>query len=334
MFTSRKNAVFTATPDPIMANVLQRNYRKKLKTSFLKLLNIAELGYQQITPRYDLCVIKRIIATLDVNKKIQPALYYIHYELVHALKNHNIHKVHRLIEYIKPSKNFYSKNIFIENIFTDWWETDMLTEIHLPREAQMWPKHKIKFHQLDINHFQKNFDIVNNVLWLLKEADPSFFKEIYATVTKIKLHQGEAIVGMTSPKCHGAMFISTPTPSEDPEVFFCEHIAHEASHMFLNAVLTQDKLILNPLAQKYEAPIQNDFKSMLNVFHTTFVLSRSLRVLQKIKPFFGRNDYLSKALTKASIGFAKGYACIQAHAELTPAGKSIVDSLEGASFGT
>ncbi len=115
-------------------------------------------------------------------------------------------------------------------------------------------------------------------------------------------------------------------PERDSVEHFLEHLAHEMSHLALNAIMVHDPLIENPM-DKHSAPLRADERPLYQVLHATFVLSRNVRVSRKIVDKHPKLGYAA-GLKTFEEQYAEGYRTIQKEARFTDAGRQLFESME------
>lgn len=131
-------------------------------------------------------------------------------------------------------------------------------------------------------------------------------------------------VFVLSVRAFGTIYLCIPDNKIPEQVYFCEHIIHETSHLHLHALFAIDRIVLNNPNERYTAPIRPDPRPMYGIFHATFVLSRMVRLFmllsEKTDCIFEKYAYLF--LKK----FLNGYKTVKQFGKLTPLGDKIVES--------
>lgn len=112
---------------------------------------------------------------------------------------------------------------------------------------------------------------------------------------------------------------------EFSNLLLIEHLVHETSHLFLNSILAHDPLILNEEDKNYVSPIRSDLRPMLGIYHTSFVLSRVIRIFKKLKNLdLHDNQLLESAIKNLSDKYHQAYATTHAEGIHTELGKQIL----------
>ena len=176
---------------------------------------------------------------------------------------------------------------------------------------------------------------IQKALNIIKELDKEVYEELEEYNNSIVVFDGSVLVGITSMRAFGKIYIKTPDPalSEDEKTaYYIEHIVHEGAHLHLHSIMMHDPLVLNSDDERYPAPIRADLRPMYGIFHATFVLSRMARVFQRWAEASGlpvATDEYEKAVAR----FERGYETVSKHAQLTEAGKLFVSTLRETALG-
>ena len=326
------NKYFTSLPQNGSARFLYNQYKNNFFTSF----NYVNTRMEKIYPN-EVKIVQNILKTFENKDKVPSFLFYIYFEFLDVVRTNNVNKAaHLFNQFIKNDNYNDNKNsIDISHIKEEFWENDVITTYESQLiSVQNTPDMQMKFNRItDIAIFDDAKNKIYQALELIKKYDYPLYEEINTYITDIKLHQGEVIVGLTSPKFFGTVFLSTPNAqSKNDCLYYVEHLIHEVSHLNLNILLSFDKLVLNGTDEKFPAPIRHDLRPMLGVFHATYVLSRMQRIFTRLKEnvnpvsdnkFENLNHYFEDITFK----FNKGYEVVKANAKMTKFGNQIVNSL-------
>jgi HEXXH motif-containing protein len=175
---------------------------------------------------------------------------------------------------------------------------------------------------------------VEEALRIIKEVDEGSYEEIQEYTSHIVLFDGLVLVGITSMRAFGKIYIRIPEQdlSEEEKVaYYIEHIVHEGAHLHLHGIMMHARLVLNSDEERFPAPIRADLRPMYGIFHATFVLSRMARVFRKWNEASGL-DVAHTEYEKALSRFERGYETVARHARLTEAGKKVVATLRQAAL--
>lgn len=298
---------------------LLTNYNKKLVQSLKSLLNSTAKGLQT-----DFSELVRFTNEINTKSKLKPELYALHSSLLNSLKINNVDNVLKhILKLEKLIKVPHALPFSIQTCAYSDWEDEILQDL---RKKNMGACGELpilnSIEESIIKKFEPN---VINSIDIIKKASPSFYSEFFQYVSGIKLFYSNKLVGMTDPRVYGTIYIALPMVDLPPEVYFCEHIIHETSHLHLNTLFAIDPLILNNEEERYSAPIRPDPRPMYGIFHATFVLSRMVRVFSTIALSNKENAYRD-CLETFKKQFKAGYNTIASHGKLTDLGKKIVNS--------
>ncbi len=304
-----------ATPRLGVAPELARAYNLKLLRSFIMILD-----------RFpDLCVesknrILRLLNDIDPGSKQNPSLYRIYFKCRDAVDNVTLRNLitELLIHYCNNS----ATDLSIERMSRRDW---LLRDVIRPIEAE---GSNLAFYELTTKNFITEEARVQSAWDLISAMDPEMGEELRTFVARIYLFQGRTVVGLTSPRFHGAMFLSASLDPGDP-TYYVEHLVHESSHMRLNTLIAFDPLVRNGDVAAFEAPIRPDKRPMLGVLHATFVLFRIVRVLSRCADHAKVGDYHRwvAATAAARARLEKGLDVLNKHADFTDWGRRLVASM-------
>jgi len=321
--------IFTAVPLAGASHQLHQDFKDNLKKSFISL--IETIG-KSLPEKVNLSQEK--IENLDTQFKISPAIYYIYFDLLASVRRNDVSRVLQFLKYFDniPQQDLYKHDLKIENIKEEFWEHELIDNLESRELFEGAPQTRLN-KITDNRIFNDNEEKIKQSLDIIKKLDPIFYQEVDSYLSDIKIHKGQYIVGLTSPKFFGCVFLSLPRQRDkNIYLYYIEHITHETSHLNLNAILLHDRLVINNAEAIYPAPIRKDLRPMLGVYHASYVLSRVVRIFNKIKQSNDYNEQLvfkgvDEKLEEFKSMFLKGIEVIEKHAVLTSFGKKIFDSM-------
>lgn len=301
-------------------SILLRNYNSKLLISLSSLVNSVEKSLDT-----DLAGLKESISNVAPERKIHQTLYTLHAFLQDAIRRGdakavvgNIKKIAELF----TKRKVYASPFSIQTIFLDEEESTVLSDLqeqNRDKNSQI-PSLDI----LKLAEIEEVSPLILESLQCLKQISPSFYHEFETYVAHLKLFQSNWLVGMTDVRVFGTIYLCKPNDSIPEQVYFCEHIIHETSHLHLHTLFAIDRIVLNNPNERYTAPIRPDPRPMYGIFHATFVLSRMVRLFmllcEKVSHIF--EEYFHLFLKR----FLNGYNTVRQFGKLTPLGEKIVES--------
>jgi HEXXH motif-containing protein len=313
---------FTALPIEGIARQVNAQYRFLVLKSILSYLNTV-----QRTLKLDLSRIISFYSRINPSRHFSPAIYTAHAQLRDAVRKGDLTPVMDALNQLAnlSETTIYDSLFRMTSILNEEWERSFVEQLREEPvvNAKGEPPMVRPLINTDILDLTSAYD---KAIALIREVDPVIASDIGEYVTRIKLFAGKALVGATSPRVFGAVFLRLPDPDDDPEVYFCEHIVHEVSHLHLNALMPHDPLINNDCDKRYPAPIRLDPRPMFGIFHATFVLSRMVRVFKRITKLNERQRF-QRALSHFEEQFSKGYETVTKEAVLTELGQHFAESM-------
>jgi hypothetical protein len=312
---------YSAYPAGDNASFLFEEYRKLLIKNLIGYLEALEAS-----TGLDLSEIDNKYKDLDISQKFSPSIFSLFSKLDQCCSQGFVPQIIDVLHQLKilQSKEILNSNFQLSSILTENWELDFVNKLrndHFPNEKG----DKTLMLPILSSNLSKYELIFSNLNQRIKALDIDFFEEINTYVTRLKLFNGKAIRGATSASVFGAIYLRLPKGDEDTGSYFAEHIIHETSHLHLDILLAFDKVVLNDDNEKFQAPIRIDPRPMFGIFHATFVLSRMVRLFQRLIKDGPQPEYVSK-LEIFKKQFYQGLETVEKSAILTENGKRIKDT--------
>jgi hypothetical protein len=319
---------FHVQPVPDKAERIHRLLRENIKENYIKLAQNVETSLNGNGYRVDLDSVIDRLESLDVSRRFSPGLYVHHSELVGAMNAGNpgqtVHELGKLMKFDESDIYRSRSGLAVKSALTEPWE-----DYAIPVAKGSTPKTSFVFPISDEQRDEFASE-VQEALSFIENADEGLRAEIDEYATTLRLFNGHNIIGATSPKFYGNIYLQRPDESytyEERIAFFIEHIVHEGSHLHASALEIHDELVLNSPDERFTAPIRPDARPMSGIFHATFVLSRITRVFRRLSEKTDINvfeDYYERAETE----YRHGYDNVVEHGDLTPMGEQIAEEFE------
>lgn len=272
--------------------------------------------------------VMKFFSNIDTKKKLSPAFYLYSQNLREAINSSSLTTILDAIQSIHwlQSYGVYEPDLRISSILSEYWEQQYIQVMRNYRQKNLCGESTIVRPIFNIDSHKRN---IEEALKLIELGDVDISNEIKELVTSIKLFQGRVLRGQASGDTFGAMWLKIPDPNDDQVGYWIEHIVHEVSHIKLHAMFFQEKLVLNPDNElKFRAPIRDDLRPMLGVFHATFVLARMVRVFKNLS-FKGYVARFRDRLQLCELQFEIGLNSVHSkEAKLSDNGKKIRDSFK------
>ncbi|MGK5595746.1 MAG: aKG-HExxH-type peptide beta-hydroxylase [Parachlamydiaceae bacterium] len=317
-------AFFTSNFVPESPAILLRNYNSKLLKSLSSLVNSVEKSLHT-----DFAKLKESISNIMPERKIHQTLYTLHAFLQDAIRKgdpkaviENLKKIAELLE----KGEIYASLFSIETISLDLDKEESAVLKDLQEQNRDKNNQIPSLDALKPAEIGEVSSLILESLQCLKQISPSFYHEFETYVARLKLFQSNWLVGMTDVRVFGTIYLCKPNDSIPDQVYFCEHIIHETSHLHLHTLFAIDRIVLNNPSERYTAPIRPDPRPMYGIFHATFVLSRMVRLFMLLceKASHVFEEYFHLFLKR----FLNGYNTVRQFGKLTPLGEKIVESYD------
>lgn len=311
---------FTAEGSAAGARALHLSYQQRMREHFLAAVDSAAEGLG-----LDLGHVRRIVAELDPARRFSPGVYMILTELTSALGAGDVTRVIDGLHAIQvlPSGELYAETLRMDSCLTESWERPFVEHArHEPLDEGVERTKTLRpLLVADASHL---FTPAFTALEHLKEVDPGLAAEFRQVVARVKLFSGKGFLGFSSPAAFGAIYLRLP--DADPVEYFLEHLVHELSHLTLNALMAHDPLLRNP-GDRHPSPLRDGERPLFQVLHATFALNRNVRVSRRLVEA-GADLACSRELPGFEAGYAAGRSVLEAHAQLTEAGRALLASCE------
>jgi hypothetical protein len=312
------DAFFTWEPNRERAVVLARVARVFWQSNAMRALRAASDGLSE-----PIDCLMRAVSEIDLDRPLSPRLSARLAGLMEAMERRDGYAVYDTLQAwsADPPSTWYAQALTTESIATHAWETPLLREV---RSTQISGGGPLEFFPMLERDTQGLHGSMLEALGRIETACPAMHAEISSHVSMIKLFTGNGIEGLSSPKVYGALWLKAPT-LENAQSWFLEHLVHECSHLYLNAMLIVDPLLNNP-QEMNKAPIRPDPRPMFQILHGTFVLARNCDVHAKLDTLYPELK-LRPMLEKFREQFRNGFEVLSKHMEPTERGALLLDSL-------
>jgi len=260
----------TSIPDEKGAKELIYYAAEKQKDSLLDLLTSCEKKL-----RYDLEDLVEFVNGINTNRKLSPAFFLYVHELREAIKSSSIDSIMDAIQRLTWLKSYgvYEEELRISSVLSEFWEVSYVDKMRQYEQKNICGETTL-VRPISTKQLEFHASNIKEAIAMINASDLDVAHEISILISSIKLFQGRVLRGQASGDAMGAIWLKIPDPHDDQICYWIEHIVHEVSHLRLHAMFFQEKLVLNSDDErKFRAPIRDDLRPMLGVFHATFVLA-------------------------------------------------------------
>ena len=319
------STIHSAIPDAIRARNLRLSVNELLRKNLGQSIEIARKVFPSQAG-----AATEILKKLDPARHISPKIFVLHWQLTSALREQNAAQASIALSHLAEAVR---REILHADSFTvstiEWDEIDAATVQYLcrtdgPRGSNGEIPEMLPLRRSDYDNFVV---ATQEALALLLKAHPEMYGEFQELVTSIRLYEPRHVGSMSSPRSFGVMYIYKPHTEDslkDLPLYYLNHITHETSHIALNAVMTQGKLILNDPSERFSSPVRPDARPMDGVYHAAFVLSRV--ALVQSQPIVKERPATAETQETTLKSFWAAYETVAAHGKLTEAGQQVIES--------
>lgn len=258
----------------------------------------------------------------DTGVALSPLVYHLNYQLLTAMKAGDRPAVSALLGDIAamPPAAFLAEGLVIDNLHDQPWHAlmarDMVADDDDGAEVFAAAPERIEAARAPIAE----------ALALVERCHPVEAAEIRSLVSAITLLDGKVIGASTDVRVFGNMFMRLPPEDQDPVPLYADHLVHEAGHLYLNALMAHDPLILNDDGRTYPAPTRADPRPLFGILHATFILARLVDTFERIAAV--QPEPYTRNLETVRRQFAHGVATLRAHGRFTELGAALQDQFE------
>jgi len=310
-------------PDAETARIVGRSYRQLLINDLIRAVDHAATGLEIEVP-----LLRERIVSLDTAKRFSPALFSGFTRLADAFRSESPEEILDGLQWLcsLTLSEILDARFRVGSILEERWEEAFVREVRKPPTGQH-REGEVVLHPLLETDLSEVSSIFDDALSLIEEADEGLYGEFSAYVSRVKLFTGQGIAALSSPRVFGALYVRLPSDPVALGPYFIEHLAHETSHLALNALMAHAALLENP-EDIHEAPIRPDPRPLYQVLHGTFVLARHIRLFERlaeaVPEAFARDD----AFEVSRAAYARGRETLAGAARWTAAGAELFNSFE------
>lgn len=185
----------------------------------------------------------------------------------------------------------------------------------------------------DPEHFRRSLDAQERVIELISAHDGETSQEFSNYVSDILIIGSDTINAGSSFRTHGLILLRA-LPPERAWTTYLENLVHEAAHLHLFMVWTQDSIFQSGANDLGPSPLRRGERPMSGIFHAMFVLARTIRA----KRLFAQIPTLQAEVASMATAynnrenpasfeqkFAEAHATLS-DANFTPVGRALYDS--------
>jgi HEXXH motif-containing protein len=315
------NSVFTeALPVRGRASGLIGRFNTSLLNSLLYLLEVCEDSvspetYHQATQN---------IKSLNPAKKVSGILSALHRDLYLSIESEDEEKVSFVINKLANDRFQREEIRFLSLEQLDPYYAELLRNICLQERRE-----KVEYKTLTQDEFDTMERSIRKGLEALRNYCPDYYDETETLVSEILLLKGENLKQGSSIDMIGTIYKCYFFKWEKL-IDTIEFLIHEQSHLILHILNLEDQLILNPL-ERHVAPLRNEMRPLMGIYHATYVIARVINVIERLAELKKipneEIEYCSEFLENYRSRYRMGYETIKAHAQLTPMGQEIMNSV-------
>ncbi|MEP7731503.1 aKG-HExxH-type peptide beta-hydroxylase [Marinomonas primoryensis] len=282
--------IISIKPSKKNSEISRKHYFNKIISSLAYLKNVAG----KIVEFKDFSLESLLYKSND-GTSLNPEIFYLHDKLLLSMRNQdlvstksNLDKVCSVLN--NDENNDENNEVIIKSFSYSEWESFIAEESIKTLKGATG--RNVLIEPVSNSQLLKEIESIKKSIFLIEEVFPEMMDEINNLLSNIRVFSGKRAMGITDVRMFGCMYIRVPREGVDPVLYYCEHLVHEVSHMYLNSAMSMDPILLNDASQTYSSPIRPDPRPMLGVFHATFVTSRIVQLFHKMAEKYREEDIL------------------------------------------
>jgi hypothetical protein len=314
--------MFNVKPSYNDTQLALANHTARVRNSILHVLKqLVRSGLE------DELAVKKSSAAAQLANRFYPKIHYCHNNLINAMKKGDVNQVkisgHKLINSLIEGN--FPRGLTICSIGIDEWEDDVLGKaVSIATHETGSSAVAVPVHE---DRLDENISHVKAALSKIYGFHPEMSDQIDRQNVNIKLFDGKVTQGLTDTRVFGEIYIRTPRDHVNAELYYVEHIVHEASHTYLNCLMASDPLLLNSPEEKFTSPLRADLRPMYGVYHATFVAARMALTFESVHRH-AKDETSLKILAEVTDEAIRGLEIIHLYAQLTESGMKLAKSLD------
>lgn len=111
-------------------------------------------------------------------------------------------------------------------------------------------------------------------------------------------------------------------------IFLLDKLVHEAAHTYLYAINLQEEMVRNPPHSMFSSPLRRDERTMLGIYHATFVIQRLILAFTRILESAGLSEQdrhkVGKLVAYYHSRLDAGFTTVMEHGDLSETAKRLI----------
>ncbi|HWW05490.1 aKG-HExxH-type peptide beta-hydroxylase [Collimonas sp.] len=311
---------YTFLPNNLTARTLRLGYKTELKDSYIEMLT--QLVETKM-PQFPETLIS-YFSSLSV-ESYNSFFSFIYHKSIELLEESRFDETSRFLQFLMEPKILSATGLvqaetisreIRELIYEECSNSKYSISIGtLDREIEAAAYQRLAFGRTVLTHAQPE---------LAQEIDELVQSVTFFVSRRDNKHKAFSV---TSNRIQGLILINGDI---DPSwIFLLDKWIHEAAHTYLFAINLSEELVLNDEHEGFSSPLRQDKRTMLGVYHATFVIQRLILAFSAImeKSSMEENDRqkIGKLLTNYYSRLEDGISTVRQHGELSVLGKRLIE---------
>ncbi|MDF3882107.1 aKG-HExxH-type peptide beta-hydroxylase [Cupriavidus basilensis] len=323
--------LFTAEPQPIKCVLMVRDKKNEATIkAYLGLVDSFEEATDQRIPQA-----RQRVQEIRRGGRLNPSLHAVVHQAAEAMRKGDALGCYRALKWVE-SNALEVRHESIRAISPNGSPAcvEAIKHMHNDETKDAFGR-RAEIYETTQAEIEPYASAVQEVLNWVATVDPLMHEEMIAIVSEAIIFRAQALMGGSLVRTFGSVYIGSP--DHDPlrkelgeqfnigtVPYFMEHLVHETSHNVLYALMDLDPMVLNPVNERYTAPLRTDLRPIYGIYHACFVLSRMVRVFRLLDAR-GEPDYAR--LIKHFVPRLKyGLQMLKQHARMTDTGRNLYET--------
>lgn len=216
--------------------------------------------------------------------------------------------------------------------FVGWGHLPASTAARYLRHLNSDPRTPVRFAPPPADVLARALTVGQAALARLDGAAPELAGEMRALLNDVVLvvgagDDGLIFDGATSFFCWGTLFLNAA--EHGSVVAMVDGLAHESAHALLFGLSQGEPFVRNAADERHPSPLRRDPRPLDGIFHAVFVSARMAYAMDRLEAAGAlvpsEREEAEAARAHAVRAFFDGLGTLEAHADLTPLGRALLD---------
>ncbi|MBI0328727.1 aKG-HExxH-type peptide beta-hydroxylase [Burkholderia plantarii] len=319
--------MYTFLPDKAVALQLRHNFRSQLKESFVDMLTQLSAHAPEVFPAN---LVARFVQ-MDASSYGGFHCFSYHFSIKLAEQN-LFEEIARLLDVISSARYHHLPR------FVSSQQVDKLLLGEILDQIKLGTTHDaISLIPVADAVEREAVSVLESGIERLRFACPELAFENDVFVRSVVFFESsgstnERALSFTGDKLQSLVLINAEI--ERDWIFLLDKLVHEAAHTYLYAINLHEEMVRNPEEDKFSSPLRRDERTMLGIYHATFVIQRLIlaftRILEARQLSGDEEAKITELLAYYHSRLDSGFDTVMAHGDLSDTARRLL--IEGQAY--